>query len=245
LFDKKSGKPTRYSELGLTPDGERRPFWRVHGYDSERLAPLLLEGDVVEPSEIVGLVQPLGFTPSGHEAEELARVLNILRVTEPKEEGFPEAPQLENLANALSAISDDAPRLIEILQESILTAGPNAVATAALHRLSWICDLRTLHAAAHRLRMSPYPFFRPPGQKTREAIWQRDAIWLWFICDGLARKHGKHISFTKDSGLGSELIHRALGRVGIAVEPSAVAKAISRFKKKPLPVIVLRDGSVG
>jgi hypothetical protein len=196
-----------------------------------------LEGDVVEPSEIAGL---LGFIPSSREAETLARVLNIIRVTKPKEEGFSELPRLENLANALSAISDDAPRMIEILQESILTAGPDYAATTdVIRRLSWICELRTLHAAAHRLRMNPHPFFRPPGQKTREAIWQRDVIWLWFICDGLAKKHGKHVSFTKDGGLGSELIHRALGRVGIAAEPSAIAKAISRFKKKPLPVIVL------
>jgi hypothetical protein len=197
-----------------------------------------LEGDVVEPSEIVGLVQPLGFTPSGHEAKELAQVLNIIRVTKPKEEGFSELPRLENLANALSAISDDAPRMIEILEASILAAAPNAAARDIIHRLSWICDLRTLHAAAHRLRMSPYPFFRPPGRKTREAIWQRDAIWLWFMFDRLPRKQGKRISFTKDGGRGSELISRALGRVGIAVEPSAIAKAISRFKEKPLPVIV-------
>ena len=240
----------RYSELGLTPEGERRLFFRTYNADPAKinLDTLLAEGDVIQPAEVSSWFGPLGLALSAHEADELAYVVNLMRVTQPKEAGFPDQLRLEAVAKTLPVIMDNVPILIDIQQQALSKVQldapvPEIVRRDIARRRNMLSNLTMLHAAAQLLRNDP--IFATSGRKKRDALWQRDMIWLWFLFDGLARKHGAEISFTKEEGLGTKLIQTALGRAGIAVSLPATAKAIGRFKDKPLRVIDLPPGRWG
>jgi hypothetical protein len=227
----------RYSEVGLTPQGEKLVWVRTFGHDREDLEPILREGDSIETSEIVSLIERLGFSPTGSEAEELAHELNVIRVTKPKEEGFSDAHRLERFANALKTICEDGPALIKILRTSIETAGSKARPSDVRRRVGWILLLQSQHATARHLRQDRV--FHPVGPKKREQPFHRDIEWLCLRLAGLARKHGKRPSFTKDDGLGTEVVRLALERAGISMTTAAIAKAIRRQKDRPLRVIQL------
>jgi hypothetical protein len=241
----------RFSELGLNPAGHRHLLLKTYG-DPAELRRLMSSGDVVTASEVTELARSLGFTPSEREVEvqHIVQILNTIRVTKPKEEGFPEVQQLlDNVAKALKTVLDDVPPLIENQKTQLSHLDVNAIKGASESRLRQIRSdlirraeviggLALLLSAARKLQRDPF-FIRPDRKPDARSRYHRDVVAVWFRFDVLARKHGKQISFTKEGSRGVLLLDKALKRVGIGVSPDSIAKELKRFKARSLREIDL------
>jgi hypothetical protein len=222
-------RPIRRFEVATDSEGKRNLYYSV-GPDDSLLDSLMTQGDVIRPNEIRPWLAPLKMTLPENDLQELVSILNLIRVTR----NHPAGPSPERIAfaRALAVISDTGTKLSEILDQGVAWGGPNASDFQSISLL--IPQITTLVADVRRLQQDPL-FMNVPKKRTT-AVWHEDIDAIKFVLERAAERLGKPVSFTKDAAPAIEFIDKALKRAGVASSQPAVARAIGRRRKRPLPV---------
>ena len=221
--------PIRRFEVATDREGKRNLYYSV-GPDDSLVDSLMTQGNVIRPDEIRPWLEPLKMTLAEDDLQELVSILNLIRVTRNHPAG--PSPERVAFAKALAVISDTGPKLSEMLDQGLAWGGPDASDFQSISLL--IPQITALVADAQRLQQDP--LFTNVPKKHTTAVWHEDIDAINFILERAAERLGKPVSFTKDESPAVEFIDQALRRAGVASSQPAVARAIGRRRKRPLPV---------
>jgi hypothetical protein len=210
----------RRFEVVRTPEGNRQLNVQVVPAGAA-LEGIMAVGDVISDAEIRELLRGLGWDDAdADELKELGYLLNVMRVTKPQEVAVPNPPELRRVAAALSVLRADLPTLIETTKKALASAGPQATKRGMDRHVSLLLNMGSLLRDAYKT--SADPFFEHKRLKTnRPSYWHRDLACLVFILDGMAKKRGLPVSFTKKGsasanfGRGVTFIEKAFKRAGV------------------------------
>jgi hypothetical protein len=210
--------------ISTSPGGVRTTSLGVGGVGAEHVSRLVTDSDVIDTAEIAGWFESGWLTPNQFELKKLASALNVMRVTVHREDAAPPIA-LGRIKNAIAALSDELPTLIEVDRKTVeLMRNSPSLAARLQTDLEVFENLLSAAQNANELLCLKAPPRRNP--------WFGDALWIASFLKMVGQRTGKRVSLTKSEGPAVIFIDTALNRARVPhVSREGIAKSMARYAK--------------